>query len=431
MTATPRTTVDDSYPDGLHCAICGQPSLFVQHLPNYPDFVTCRNCQSAFVVEDTGERVMYGKIPDDYPETREFALRQWVWLEAVERRAREERPLPPAAEPPEMPEDSLRMMVSDEVATETEDEAAPAAAPGPDADWLAARLMASELTAGVPIPTEPDPYRGRSPGVPLGGDTGPTDDSLPAWLRDEAAPTPAPVPAPPQAREVPPPPPVAPPPAGIAPAPVAATAAAAVAAESKHEEPPANRRHRVFLRGDRVRMPVNACAHCQRTPAPDRLPVPGSLPRSGPTGRRQTTFKVPLCRECSNRSRVRSPEQRSARLMAHLIGALVGLVLIVAVLALNVIRFSSGLALGLVLLGAIGLVGYGFTAGILVGRAGRIPPPPDAAFVRTTLRVAAEPGAPVTAFEWRSPQFAASFHQANRAVASGEPVSVADEATSP
>ncbi len=99
MTGVPRTTVDDDYINGLRCAVCGQPDLFVQHLPAYPDFVTCRNCQAAFVVEDTGERVMYGKVPDGYPDTRDFALRQWVWLEAVERRAAAERPAPPTPSP--------------------------------------------------------------------------------------------------------------------------------------------------------------------------------------------------------------------------------------------------------------------------------------------------------------------------------------------
>src|SRR3990172_4788517 len=98
MTGVPRTSVEDAFTWGLRCAICSQSDLFVQHLPAYPDFVTCRNCGAAFVVEDTGERVMYGKIPDDYPETTGFALRQWVWLEAVDRRAREERPRPPAGE---------------------------------------------------------------------------------------------------------------------------------------------------------------------------------------------------------------------------------------------------------------------------------------------------------------------------------------------
>lgn len=427
MAATPKTTVEDSFPVGMDCAVCGNPSLYVQHLPNYPDFVTCRECQSAFVVEDTGERVMYGKIPDAFPETREFALRQWVWLEAVERRARQERPTPPATEPPAPPEASLRMMVEDDGSAQEVEEPEAVAPPGPDADWLAARLRVGELPAGVPIPTEPDPYRGRSAGVPLGGDTGPTDDSLPAWLRDEAAPPVAPPIAPPPQVQ-PTPPPLLRLRPDVPPAPVAAAAAATAAAEPGHEEPAPDRRYRVFVRGDRVRMPVNACAHCQRAPAPDRLPIPGNLPRAGSTGRRQTTFQVPLCRECSNRSRVRSPEQRSARLMAHLIGALVGLVLVVLVLAVNVIPFSQGLPLGLAILGAVGLAGYGLTAGILLGRAGRVPPPPDAAFVRTTLRVSAEPGTPTTAFEWRNAQFAASFHHANRAAASGEPVSIADPA---
>src|SRR3970040_1454618 len=99
MAGVPRMSVEDAFISGLSCAVCGQSDLFVQNLPSYPDFVTCRACGAAFVVEDTGERVMYGKVPDGYPDTSEFALRQWVWLEAVERQAAGQRAAPTGASP--------------------------------------------------------------------------------------------------------------------------------------------------------------------------------------------------------------------------------------------------------------------------------------------------------------------------------------------
>lgn len=424
MASTPRNTVEDAFAVGLTCAICGQPSLFVQHLPNYPDFVTCRNCQSAFVVEDSGERVMYGKIPDDFPETQAFALRQWVWIEAVDRQARQEHPRVVAAPPPDLPDEPRDRLVEapkpEEDVAEAPPETPPEELPGPDADWLAARLKVGELPAGVPIPTEPDPYRAGASAV-LSADTTPADDTLPDWLRDE------PAPAPPPPIERPEPAPTPPPPVGgmrveVPPPGVATPAAVAAEPAGPEGEPPPGHRHRVSIRGDRVRMPVNACAHCQRAPAPDRLPIAGTLPQIG-GGRRRTAFMVPLCRECSQRSRASSPEQRSARLMAHLTGALIGLVLVVILLALNVLSFGT---LGFVLLGAAGLVGYGLTAAVMLGRAGRIPPTADAAYVRTTLRVLGDPDAPLTAFEWRNPGFAKRFYQANSTTASGEPTRIAD-----
>ncbi len=415
MAGVPRISVEDAFISGLSCAVCGQSDLYVQHLPSYPDFVTCRTCGAAFVVEDTGERVMYGKVPDGYPDTSEFALRQWVWLEAVERRAAAERPAPAIASP----EAALRSSVADEPEADfepEEEEETPAEAAGPSPDWLAARLKAGGMPAGVPIPTEPIPYRPGSQGVPLASDTGPTDESLPAWLRESSAPAvsraaeasrPAPAPAATPASSIP----------------AAVTVASAAGASSGAEgEPTPAQRHRVLIRGDRVRMPVNACAHCQKAPAPDRLPVDGTLPRpGGEANRRNTIFQVPLCRDCSRRAKSRTTQQSGSRLMALLTGALVGLVLVVVVLATGIVPFATSLALGLVMLGAIWFIGFGLTAGILLSRTGRQAPSPDANYVRTTLRVGADPSAPQTSFEWRNRHTALSFYQANGPAAVAEP----------
>lgn len=105
-----RSTLADDLAQGRACSICGQEALQVVHLDAYPDYVNCGNCGSAFVVEDGGERVMYGKIPAQYPETRHFALQQWVWPEAIDRKAAPERPSgppslisPPPPPPPAEP----------------------------------------------------------------------------------------------------------------------------------------------------------------------------------------------------------------------------------------------------------------------------------------------------------------------------------------
>lgn len=422
MTSTPRTSIDDGYALGLDCAICGSPDLFVQHLPDYPDFVTCSSCTSAFVLEDGGERVLYGNISPDYPRTAQFALKQWVWLEAVQRRAAQERPAPatpPEPEestPPPAPEAALRQgMPQAEPETEPEQAEEEEALEGPDTDWLASRLKTGGLSAGVPIPTEPEPYHPAGRQVPLSSDTGPTRDSLPAWLRDEEPAEPAAL------REKPSPPP--PPP----PAAVAASKPPEGGKPSLPIEPPPGHRHQVVIRGDRVLMPVNACAHCRRTPATDRLPIPGSLPRAAdPTQRRSTTFQVPLCRDCTIRARQKSGEQRSAALMGHLTGALMGLVLVVAGLATNLLPVGGGLPLLLGSLGGVWFAGYLVTALVLVGRSRRAPAPEDAVFVQTTLRVAPDRALGHTAFEFRQRETAIGFLQANGNAATSGPTPIPD-----
>jgi hypothetical protein len=91
MASIPRGTLDESYTLGITCAICGADSLKVNHVSNLPDYVTCNECASAFLVEEAGDRIFYGQIAAGFTETERFALKQWAWLEAVETRAREER----------------------------------------------------------------------------------------------------------------------------------------------------------------------------------------------------------------------------------------------------------------------------------------------------------------------------------------------------
>ncbi|MGA9534138.1 MAG: hypothetical protein WBR18_15580 [Anaerolineales bacterium] len=99
MASTPRRSIDPAFLQDTSCPICGQDALQLKAMERYPDYVTCSSCESQFVLEDDGERVMYGKIPASYPRTRRFALQQWVWPEAISRRAAEERPATQGASP--------------------------------------------------------------------------------------------------------------------------------------------------------------------------------------------------------------------------------------------------------------------------------------------------------------------------------------------
>lgn len=395
MTALPALTVSDSFVDDLACPICSASELSVQHIDNFPDYVTCGNCGSAFVVEDTGERVMYGRIPPEYPQAAEFALKQWVWLEAVRSRAAADRPPAP----------------------ETADEGPVAEAveePAPEPEWLGSRLRStSGWSAGVPIPTEPEPIRPQSPAVVLS----PESEPLPDWLRSGRS-TPVEPPPPPPVPRVPSPP-QAPPPAP----------AEVPAAPSTSKEPAPEHRTRVVLRGDRVRFPVNVCAHCLRAPAPARWPITGSLPRPPSVGgRRSATFRIPLCSSCRQRAAASSGDSSNARLQAHLISALIALGVVVVALAANLISFDQNPLGAVVALGILAVLGYAIPAVALLGRVGRSPVSPDALFVRTTLLVRGSPLSPETVFAWRQAGYAEEFFQANRQAAVGEPAPTDEDA---
>ena len=404
MASTPALTVDDSFVAGLACPVCEAELLAVQHIDKFPDFVTCGKCGSAFVVEDTGERVMYGRISPDYPQVAGFALKQWVWLEAVRRRAEAERPAAavPVVPPPAEPEPA-------------EEEEAVEEAEMPEPGWLGDRLRSTGgWSAGVPIPTEPEPAR------PPGSDVflSPESEPLPDWLRSGQS---TPVEPPPR------PPRVVLPPAPAAVRPEVSTPKAA--APATFGEPSPQQRTRVTLRGDRVRFPVNACAHCLRTPAPGRWPVAGSLPRpSALGGRRTATFRIPLCPSCRKRASASSGDRSSARLQAHLISALVSLAVIVAALALNLVTFNGNPFGSLALLGILAILGYAIPAVALLGRVGQAPVPPDAAFVRTTLLVRGSPLSPETVFAWRHSGYAEMFFLANQATATDGPTPTDEDA---
>jgi hypothetical protein len=179
-------------------------------------------------------------------------------------------------------------------------------------------------------------------------------------------------------------------------------------------DPPAGQRQRVVIRGDKVIFPRGECAHCGRTPEKGKLAVAGTLPEGQGMGQRKPTrFEVPLCGMCRKRAAAKSEDAQAAQLQAHLISAIVGMILVVGALALDLIDPRNlgivDLFLGLILL----IVGYGGPAFFLLNRVGQYLPPVDARYVRTTLLVPSETQGLETAFEWRNSEYAQRFHDAN------------------
>jgi hypothetical protein len=142
--------------------------------------------------------------------------------------------------------------------------------------------------------------------------------------------------------------------------------------------------------------------------------------------RKATRFEVPLCGTCRKRATAKSEDASAAQVQAHLISAIVGMVLVVGALALDIIDPRNlgivDLFLGLILL----IVGYGGPAYFLLNRVGNYLPPADARYVRTTLLVPSETQGLETAFEWRNQEYARRFHDANQANVLGGITTVKD-----
>ena len=86
-----RLDIDDAFAADISCAVCSAPELRVYHIPNYADYVSCEACESSFVIEEDGERVLYGKISEEYSDTGKVVLKNWVTLIVVARLASAER----------------------------------------------------------------------------------------------------------------------------------------------------------------------------------------------------------------------------------------------------------------------------------------------------------------------------------------------------
>jgi len=442
MASTPQQNLPDDFASGRACAICGVPALRVAHLKSFPDYVACGSCKASFVAEADGERVLYGNIPEAFPAARAAALRKWMTLAEVEDVASGERPAPAPPRPAAIPVPS-----------------------DPSIDREASlRAAAAAASAGVPIPTEPEIERAPSRGVLLQPEDQIEAEEEPVFEDEEVEPEPASGEAPlgrlsrlmagaPEAEPVTDwapslvpdrkpaeaaAPPVIPPPSA---APVAAVAAKAQATgkpaappkpaakpvEAPAGDPAPGQRYRVAVNSDQVTFPMQACAHCMRSPAPNRLTIVGTSPQGQAVGQRKTSrYTVPLCRSCYRRATARTPDEKNARLNAHLISALVALALLVAALAIGLIDPSRNPLVAVLLMVILLIVGYALPAAILLRRAGRFPPAADARYVRSTLLIPESSQGLETAFEWRNQRYAEEFHKANHQRALAGVVAIKD-----
>lgn len=435
MSSRPRVTIDDSLVEALPCAICGAEPLNLVHVKDYPDYVVCPKCKSAFVVEDEGDRVMYGSIPAEYPQTRKIALRQWAAFDDIEAAAQDERPpappvrpasvpIPTLPEPPSPPEQSVLLTAEEPPAAQpspslpekppepagAEEKRAAVRPPGTSPlDRLAA------LTAGMAT-SEPEPTRAASAPPVRPSQTGPSllgrmGEARPAG--EKAILPEVPGISAPAAR------PSAP-----------ASPAAKPALLSGPGEPPKGERYRVLTNSPKVTIPQRVCAHCLRSPAPRRLSIAGWVPQTLAIQRRMN-FRIPLCSDCGRRAGARSDEEKNARLQAYLVSALVALVLLVAGLAFKLIDLQQQPVVGLFLVIVVLSFGYALPATVLLNRAGRHPPLPDAAYVRTTLVIPRQPEGTQVAFEWRNRNYAEIFLQANASQAASDVTKVKDRTENP
>lgn len=594
MASTPKSTLDDGLIDGLLCAICGADALHVVHMENLPDYVGCESCKSAFLSEDDGERVFYGQISEGYPLTERFALKQWVWLEAVDNRAREER-IAPEQETPTYAEPQLEEITPLE--TEIESPEAPVSETAAElqeepesVDLLEERLGELDLGLGAaaipggsdfegdsedPISEEtddlasyfrsitPDAEADLEPSLPEEGDlpisagilgeiglehaddqalpeiadaqseesfrepddawdqpikqevpeadeiqlpdwAQPADDSVEPSLEGFAQEIETPLdnlPAPEEPEQdflsnlrqsagVPlesePIPdlhisevplesqPIFPPltdaeavesavepesfasrieslsqipPTDLEPIEkmpsepeepsqeIDVAIAAAVIEEEVallDTDPPRGHRYRVVLRGEKAVFPGGDCAHCGRTPVKGHITVVGSLPDGqNITHRKTTNFKIPLCAECRKRASQLSDEAKEARLQAHLLSAIGGMLLVVGALALGIIKPAELQFFDILILAILFIVGYTLPALFLLGRVGKHPPPASASYVRSTLLVPKETQGLETAFEWRNPEYAERFFEANEAHTLGKLTKIKDRTAPP
>lgn len=453
MASTPQQSLPDGFASGLACAICGAPGLRVAHLKSFPDYVVCGNCKASFVAEADGERVLYGNIPEAYPAARAAALRKWMALAEVEAVAGSERPESPSppgpavvsvpSEPVVERQASLRAGVSAGVPIPTQPEIEQPPIRGvrleldDEFEQVEEPAIEDEEEAGEPASAEPEAPLGRLSRLMAGSrEPEPLTDWAPLHVPDRVpseAPAP-PVVLPPVVAPVAPIPAAqaaAPKPAAPAPSKLAKPAAPSKPVAPPATDPPPGQRYRVVVSGEQVTFPLQACAHCMRSPTPNRLAILGSGPQGQGMGQRKISRHiVPLCRSCYRRATSRTPEEKNARLNAHLVSALVALGLLVAALAVGLIDPAGDLGAAAVMLLILLVIGYAVPAVILLSRSGRFLPTDDARYVRTTLLIPDASQGLETAFEWRNQRYAEQFYQANHQRALGGVVAIKDRTPS-
>lgn len=85
-------SMDDDAIKWQKCAICGEQKQRIIREVTKPDFATCDNCKSAFVLEDGGQfRMLYGRISGSYPRTFRFAHKKWRTYFEIRATAEQER----------------------------------------------------------------------------------------------------------------------------------------------------------------------------------------------------------------------------------------------------------------------------------------------------------------------------------------------------
>ena len=182
-------------------------------------------------------------------------------------------------------------------------------------------------------------------------------------------------------------------------------------------EPEPGHRYVVSLAQKTASLPSERCAHCLRRPAPRKLLF--ALGKDQDLG-----YQIPLCESCHERASVRSEEQKTSKVVAHLSSILVAGVLVVGALVAGLINPQQIGVIDLLLTGAIGLLGYGVTAFFLLRRTSQLPPSEDAQFVRSTLQLRDREGLD---FGWRNRGYAELFSSANEETLLGDLVRVSDD----
>jgi len=353
----PRTRVEDNYGAGRVCAICGQLALTVVHLDRLPDYVRCSNCASAYVLGEGSSLVMYGSIPAEYPGTREFALKRWVGLPAIQAKAEADRAAvaAPVAESEPSRADGVDVLPVDPTWADAAKEPTPPFGIGKQAG-------------------QANGSAGRAPTPPFGIGT------LHKFLAEKPG------------------------------APAGGIAEVGEDPELGHEsaEPDPAQRFGVLVGAQHPSFPTDLCAHCLRQPADRGLVVIGA-------DADRTRYQIPLCRLCNERVRTRSEEEKNSRLAVHLGSIAIGMILIVTALALDVLDVRQAPLAAILGLGALGLIGYTLPAWLLLGRLSRLPPSADSAYVRSTLQIRPALDGEPTGYLWRNRGYAERFAAANGA----------------
>ena len=413
MSPIPRVDLEDQFVEGMRCPVCDGLSLEIVHVRHYPDFVRCWHCESAFVVDQDSQWVMYGKLPPEFPETSRMALRQWLTIEAVAQRAATERERSEAAA---------------EVARE---QAYPPPSMSPFGAERAAPFIAPDAVKATNLEATPAPPSvGSEPSAPAWAMAPPSPATTAAALQGPGLDLPAGLAAlwedeglsagagegEGAAEHTPA---RGPTPGGLGPATEPAQSPERFP-RAPAGEPPAGERHVVAIEGGEIRFPsASICVHCLRTPAVRALAAAGSVPSPNtPSGRRTAQFNLPLCASCRNRASARSEEEKAARLQAFLVAAVLALAAVAIPLVSGLIDLGANTLASAFFLLMLAVVGFTASLVLLLGRASRFPPPDDALYIHTTLLVAAEEAGPRTRFAWRNRGYADLFRQVNRKTAS-------------